>query len=348
MPVHVTRKRKGVWYAGGVVRVGKEKVEVAEYSTGCVERSVADHVAAQRDAEIRRELLEGPTGRSRRVTMAEVLALYIERPGGVKNYDVARVLAFNEAMGARPLTEAIAAWQDWIRARGALKPATVARSRATLQAALNHGAEALGLPAPRLPGIRGAGGVERFVYLTEGQRNRLLASYNAHAACPVLLLAYQGMRTQEALRLDWRHVSLGRREITVPAEGAKSGKGRTVPMHARVDRLLYGMWHASGMPTSGPVFISARGEPYADTRGRDGGRQGGNPLTQAHETACRLAGVTGFRIHDWRHDWAARAVLGGVDLLTLQRLGGWASIRMVQRYASITAGGMADAVLRIA
>lgn len=281
--------------------------------------------------------------------MAEAFTAYVERPGGVRGYDLARVLEFNEFMGARPIADAPAAWQDWLRARaGKLKPATVARSRATLQAALNHGAAALDIPAPRLPGVRGAGGTDRVIYLTEAEWSRLLSAYNPHAACPILLLAYQGMRTQEALRLDWRHVSLARREIIIPAEGTKTGKGRTVPMHDRVDALLFGMWHAAGCPTSGPVFISAKGEPYADTRGRDGGRQGGNPLARAHATACRAARITGFRIHDWRHAWAVRLVMRGVDLLTVQQLGGWASVRMVQRYAVVTAGHMAEAINRAA
>ena len=77
----------------------------------------------------------------------------------------------------------------------------------------------------------------------------------------------------------------------------------------------------------GPVFLSSRGEPYHDTR-----LSGGNPLTKAHETACRAAGITGFRFHDWRHSWATERILAGVDLRTVQKLGGWASLKMLQRY----------------
>lgn len=349
MPVRVTRKRGGVWYAGGTVKVGKQVVQVPEYSTGCTDRAAGDHVAAQRDAEIRTGILEGPAGRAKQITIAEALTRYTDRPAGIRDYDKARVLEFARSMGHRPITEAIPAWGEWLATRaGKLKPTTVARSRATLQAALNHGASALDIPAPKLPGVRGAGGTDRVIYLTPAEWDRFLAAYNPHAACPVLLLAYQGMRTQEALRLDWRHVSLLRRTITIPAEGTKTGKGRTVPMHDRVDRLLFGMWHAAGCPDAGSVFLSARGTPYADTRGRDGGRQGGNPLARAHATACKTAGITGFRVHDWRHAWAVRLVMAGVDLLTVQRLGGWASVRMVQRYASVTAGHMAEAINRAA
>jgi integrase len=107
--------------------------------------------------------------------------------------------------------------------------------------------------------------------------------------------------------------------------------------------MLYGLWCAAGQPQSGPVFLSARGEPYADTRDI-----GGNPLAAAHRTACRKATVTGFRVHDWRHDWSARMVLAGVDLVTLMELGGWQSLAMVQRYATIRADHRREAIARLA
>lgn len=348
MPVRVTRKRGRVWYAAGTVRVGKEVREVAEYSTGCADRAAGEHVAAQRDAEIRREILEGPSGRARSVTIGQALTAYIDRPGGVKDYDKARILDFARSMGGRAMFDALPAWQDWLRSHSHLMPATIARSRATLQAALNHGAEALSIPAPRLPGVRGAGGVERVVYLTDDERRRLLSAYNPHAACPVLILAYQGMRTQEALRMDWRWVSFKRRTIAVPASGTKTGTGRTVPMHPQVEAMLVKLWAAADKPTTGPVFLSSRGEPYADTRGRDGGRQGGNPLSRAHATACEAAGIRGFRVHDWRHDFATRWLMSGGDILTLQRICGWSSPRMVQRYATTTADHMAKSLRQIA
>ncbi len=348
MPVRVTRSRGGIWYVGGTVRCGEAVAEVSEYSTGATERRVAEDIAQRKNAQVFQDLLEGNQGRARRRTIAEALFAYVQRPGGVKDYDKARIDDFNEFMGHRPISDALPAWQDWLRSHSNLMPATIARSRATLQAALNHGAEALSIPAPRLPGVRGAGGVERVVYLTDDERRRLLASYNPHAACPVLVLAYQGFRTQEALRMDWRWVSFKRRTIAVPASGTKTGTGRTVPMHPQVEAMLVKLWHAAGTPDAGPVFLSSRGEPYADTRGRDGGRQGGNPLSRAHATACAAAGIVGFRVHDWRHSWATQCVASGMDLLTLQRLGGWSSIRMVARYATVTADHMAEALRRIA
>ena len=55
----------------------------------------------------------------------------------------------------------------------------------------------------------------------------------------------------------------------------------------------------------------------------------------------------GFRVHDWRHDWAARMVMGGVDLFTLMRIGGWSSLAMVERYAAVNATHLRDAIRKI-
>jgi integrase len=265
----------------------------------------------------------------------------------VKSYDTVRVAEFNEAIGDRPLTEATLAWRTWLDGRRG-KPATTARWRAVLQAALNHGCAAHEVPAVKLPAVKGANGEVRAIYLPDAPRRRLLAAYNPHAACPVLLLAYQGMRTQEALQLDWRRVDFDRRTINLPAWETKSARGRTIAMHPRVDALLFGLWSAVGKPEFGRVFRGAKGIPYADTRGRDGRQQGGNPLTTAHATACKFARITGFRVHDWRHDWATRMVWAGTDLPTLMQLGGWTSLRSVQRYATTSDDRMAQAIRRLA
>ena len=72
-------------------------------------------------------------------------------------------------------------------------------------AALTYGAEEFGVAAPSLQPVRGVDG-ERIAYLTPQQEARLLASYSQWAAPVMLVLCETGLRTQEALRLDWRHV----------------------------------------------------------------------------------------------------------------------------------------------
>jgi integrase len=336
------RKRGKVWHARGTVRVGREVVHVPEFSTGQGARADAEAVSAAEEDRIRTERLEGPAGRARRLTIADCIETYSTRPRGVSVQDAAKIARINDAIGDRTLDRLREAWAAWQARHGHHSPGTATRYRALLMAAVRACCEARDIPPPRLPGIARRR-EDRIAHLTDTERASLLRSYSPHAACPVLLLAYQGMRTREVLRLTWRDVDWRTDSLRIPAGRAKSGRGRAVPMHPRVRMLLWGMWKAAGEPQAGEVFISSRGDPYADTRDI-----GGNPLAAAHRTACARAGVTGFRVHDWRHDWAARMVLAGVDLVTLMELGGWADLSMVQRYASIRGDHRREAIARLA
>jgi integrase len=339
------RKRGEVWHCRGTVRVGRQTIDVREFSTGCTRRADASAAGAAEEARIRTELLDGSAGRPKRLPIATCLSAYVNRQGGIAMQDERRITALNEAMGGRPLAEAAAAWREWVASHPKSSPGTLARYRTILQAALRYGAEAHETTAPKLPAVRmprDAG--QGLVLLTPAEAERLLAAYNPHARAPVTLLADQGMRTQEALQLDWREVDCERAELRINAHRTKTGRGRAVPMTLRVEVLLRWMWEAQGRPTQGLVFRSIKGTPYSDTRD-----QGGNPLAQAHATACRIAGVPKFRVHDWRHLWAAGRVMAGVDLFSIMRLGGWSSLRMVeQRYGAVTAQHLREAVRRVA
>lgn len=272
--------------------------------------------------------------------MTQAILSYVQRPKGCPAYDVARLKDFMERIGEYDVLDAKKAWNEWLGSRGAkMAPATAARSRAILQAALSHGADALGYEKQRLPTVAQKPAEEGTVYLTHAEQERLLAAYNIHAYPVALTLCYQGMRTQEALRMDWRHVSLERGTIHIPAERTKTGRGRTVPMHWKVRFALVLIWDSRGRPSEGTVFHSSRGVPYADTRGL-----GGNPLTTAHKTACKKAGIKNFRVHDWRHNFASWLVMSGCDITTLMRLGGWSSPRMVQRYAAVSSQHLSDVI----
>lgn len=271
--------------------------------------------------------------------MSDCIVAHGSRPKGVSSLDAAKYEAIARAIGTYRVGDLGDAWKAWQAAHPDHSAATATRYRALLLAAVRTAA---GPQAPSLPGVK-ASREERLVYLTEGERRRLLAAYSPHAACPVLLLAYQGMRTQEALQLDWREVDFRTDSLRIGAARAKNRRARASPMHPRVRMLLWGMWHAAGLPASGPVFLSSRGDPYQDTQDK-----GGNPLRAAHATACRKARIRGFRVHDWRHDFAARCVMSGMDLFTLMKIGGWSSLAMVQRYASVSASHMSESIRRVA
>ncbi len=63
-----------------------------------------------------------------------------------------------------------------------------------------------------------------------------------------------------------------------------------------------------------------------------------------HDEAARLDGVTW---HALRPTFASRLVAAGVDLRTVQELGGWRTLSMAQRYAHLAPGHLAAAVEKI-
>ena len=67
-------------------------------------------------------------------------------------------------------------------------------------------------------------------------------------------------------------------------------------------------------------------------------------LTAAEKDASRLDGYTW---HGNRHTFASRLVMAGVDLRTVQELGGWQTLGMVQRYAHLAPAHLHAAVERL-
>lgn len=116
-------------------------------------------------------------------------------------------------------------------------------------------------------------------------------------------------------------------------------------MHPKVELALRDLWEKRGRPKSGHVFLNRLGKPYADTRNYK--IQGGNPLKKAHATAPKRAGILDFTVHDWRHHWASHCVMAGIDLGSLRQLGGWASLKMVQRYAAVSSAHLQTAIARL-
>ncbi|MGJ0622247.1 MAG: tyrosine-type recombinase/integrase [Methylocystis sp.] len=257
--------------------------------------------------------------------------------------EVWRIGQLNEHMGDLVLSDLLDGWRTFQLERCAkLKPATVERFRATLQAALNSAGRLHGISVPRMPKISFRNEIVR--YLTVEERDRLLNAYPAHVKPIMLTLCFQGCRTQEALQLQWEHVDLERRTMFFPR--TKSGHPRTIKMHMRVFEAITGLFEARDKPNTGQVFLNRMGEPYSDTR--DYKLPGGNPLRSAHATACKKAAIENFRVHDWRHHFACWCVMSGVDLETLKRLGGWRTLRMLERYMAVSTEHMDRAIELVA
>ena len=187
---------------------------------------------------------------------------------------------------------------------------------------------------------------QRIRFLSRADRDRLIASYARHVQPIATMFAFQGPRTQEVSQLVWGAGGGNMERGAIFFSRTKTANPRTVEPHPRVDAALRPLWPERGRPGEGHVFLNQLGQPYTDMR--DLKVQGGNPLQTAHENACARAGIADFTAHDWRHHWASHCVVAGVDLITVMRLGGWKSLRMVQRYAAVDTNHMKQAAPKVA
>jgi integrase len=72
-----------------------------------------------------------------------------------------------------------------------------------------------------------------------------------------------------------------------------------------------------------------------------------NANTRAWRKALKRAGIENFRWHDTRHAWASWHRQSGTPTHELQRLGGWRSSVMVERYAHLAPDHLANAANRL-
>jgi integrase len=122
--------------------------------------------------------------------------------------------------------------------------------------------------------------------------------------------------------------------LTVQAAYAKNGRSRAIILNSRALEALE-ILKASGRGEF--VVCKPNGQPYKDR---------GKPFTKA----CQQAGLagTGVTLHTLRHTFASRLAMADVDLRTIQELGGWSSLSMVQRYAHLSARHKKQEIERIA
>lgn len=138
----------------------------------------------------------------------------------------------------------------------------------------------------------------------------------------------------EALTLTWNNVDFLRNQLTVNAAFAKAGETRTVPLNSRAREVLV---RRKAVSSSEYVFSKPNGLPYKS-------------MDKLFTRACENAGLadTGLSLHSLRHTFASRLVMSGADLRTIQVLGGWRDLSLVQRYGHLSPGHCIQAIERIA
>lgn len=328
-------QKRLVWYIRGTVKVGKEKREVAEFSTGFTERAAAESFKVKFEADTQREIIFGAPPVASKIKFEEAALQYLSvaRHSG----DESRVNQLTNAFAGLKLAQIdAAAFEEFLRKElPGRSPNTHERARVTLASVF----KAASVPFPKIPAYGET--KSRVKWLSHQKADRLLRWYNKRVQ-PIALVARDcGLRASENLLM-----TVGRCDHSWGAHGAfhvanpKNGRDRVVPWTAEVradvlPRLI-------GRRDNDRLWIGARG-PYSDTR-----MTGGNPVTKAHRTACRDAGITDFTWHDWRHHWATWALQPkdnggfGWSLLDLAKVGGWEDLESVQRYAAVMLDSVAE------
>jgi len=170
----------------------------------------------------------------------------------------------------------------------------------------------------------------RLRWLDYDEEDRLLAAASEPTRTIILVGIYSGLRVRsEALTLQKADVDLQRKTLTVQAAHAKNGETKTVPLSSELmEPLKQQMRRSQGKY----VFV------------KDDGITPLKEIKTAFYGACRRAKLTGVTPHVLRHTFASRLVMNGADLRTVQELGGWKSMGMVERYSHLSDRHKAEAV----
>lgn len=274
------------------------------------------------------------------------------RKSGEKNLKLLRS-SYGFLMSRHPESITLLEMEKWrvrLRKTGT-KLATINRKTTALKALLNWGVKHKLLthnPVASLPLFRETDSERKIRYLSEEERIRLFEaidtreericqerdSHNAwlqergfpplpslrgfhfvdHLKPAVIVALNTGMRQGSLFSLQWSDVGFDEGVITLRASTTKAGKMQVIPMNRTVLDTL-GKWREQSLRAV-KVFN------LKDCR-------------TSWRNVLKMAGITNFRWHDMRHDFASQLVMRGVDLNTVRELLGHADLKMTLRYAHL-------------
>lgn len=152
--------------------------------------------------------------------------------------------------------------------------------------------------------------------LSEEEFIMLYISASEHLK-PILLVAIStGMRKGEILNLRWKDINFAENYIQVI--DSKNYESRDIPISKHLKRALLNLKEID----SGKDYLFC----YHDKK----------PIKYIYRsfgTALKKAGINKYTFYSLRHTFATRAVMAGVDIVTLKELLGHKTIQMTMRYS---------------
>lgn len=187
---------------------------------------------------------------------------------------------------------------------------------------------------------------QKSVFLLPEDVINIIDNAAEHLKPLIVFLVGTGVRSSEALELDWQNVDWKGRVAVV---WQKQGTERRVNLSSVVMAALESIPRRDGKVFR-PVYRGRVGEGYSDN-----GRTSGGQFKNGWSSACRRAGIPGrervwvpkgqkterchfipdYTPHDLRHTWATWHYCLHHDLLRLKVEGGWESVSIVERYAKV-------------
>jgi integrase len=202
-----------------------------------------------------------------------------------------------------------------------VSPRTINYELITMSHAFNIAIREWGLvsdnPVKKVSKERVSNSIERWLTLEE--EKKLLEASPKWLQDIIVFAIHTGMRQSEILDLKWSQVDMERRTVTISEQ--KNRCVDTLPLNETSMNILKGRYK-SDLQLDNYVFPNTLSA-----------RKGNRLLLKAFYIALEKSGVCKFRFHDLRHTFATRLIRNGVDLYTVQKLGRWKTVSMVQRYA---------------
>jgi len=361
------RKTKGIYRRGRVYWItfmgldGKQKYE----STGSDLKADAELLLAQRRVDI--DLGKEPVTRrrDRNHTFSQLADKY---KAFIINQKAARskyisIEQFRAEFGNVRLTNftlsAVETWQNRRLSeerpattegginRPPVKPATVNRALACLKHMMKKALDWEMISDDVFKRIRrvklSPENNRRLRYLSFDESNDLLNSCDKHLKPIVTLALNTGCRRGEILGLTWDRVDLKHGFILL--DDTKSGKRREIPINANVRAALQGIVRRldSHFVFVNPETVKER--PPVKEGGKKRPASGRYyDVKKSFATACRKAKLQDFHFHDLRHTFASQLIMNGVDITTVSKLLGHASLTMTLRYAHLAPDHLQTAV----
>ena len=170
-------------------------------------------------------------------------------------------------------------------------------------------------------------------WITKEQWVSLYAELPEHMKPMAEFSIETGLRQANVLGLMWDRVDTTRKLVWIEAEDMKAKHAIGIPLSDGAMKVLFDQTgkHAE-------FVFTYRNRPIKE-------------IKTAFIAACVRAGVgqlserglyTGFTWHGFRHTWATWHIQNGTPVEVLQKLGGWADLRMVMNYAHHSPGHLAS------